>query len=184
MTRNMSDQEYQRFHQSRQVSFANKARPSKFRDWLSQQTRDSGLPSDLKINDFAMEVLQYLAFETVAELVDMCLLVKQDAGKMASDPVHNLTRLHKPLPPTGIVNRTRSGIEDTTLKRKRQQVRPLTLSLIHHSILNHSAITPISLRTYTHTHTYHVLLCLPALLYLPIACTHVSFHSFFSRAID
>lgn len=125
MTRNMTDQEYQRFHQARQVSFVSRTRPSKFRDWLAQQSRDHDpLPADVRINEFAIEVLQYLAFETVAEIVDLCLLVKQDAGKIPGDPVHNLTRVHKPLPPSGIQRRA-VGNEDivaaaAALKRKRQ----------------------------------------------------------------
>lgn len=93
MTRNMTEQEYMRFHQSRQVSFASKSRPNKFREWLSLQcsTRD-WQPDNLRIHDFAIEVLQYLAYETVAEIVDLCLLVKQDSQKHANDPVHNLVR--------------------------------------------------------------------------------------------
>jgi hypothetical protein len=50
------------------------------------------LPADVKINDFAIEVLQYLAYETVAEIVDLCFLVRQDTHKDASDPVVSLMR--------------------------------------------------------------------------------------------
>lgn len=122
MTRNMTDQDYMRFHQSRQVSFVSKSKPNKFREWLSLKARtdDDWLPPHIVINDFAIEVLQYLAYETVAEIVDLCLLVKQDSQKEASDPVHNLVRnIRQP----GVLRRPSSydaTMDESSLKRRRQ----------------------------------------------------------------
>ena len=121
MTRNMTEQEYMRFHQSRQVSFASKSKPNKFRDWLCVRSKD-WLPDHIRIHDFAIEVLQYLAYETVAEIVDLCLLVRQDSLKHANDPVHNLLRNTRQ--PTGVLRRSASydGPMDETpgVKRRRQ----------------------------------------------------------------
>ncbi|RWS14968.1 transcription initiation protein SPT3-like protein [Dinothrombium tinctorium] len=82
MTVNMTESQYLKYFEARQASFANKARPTKFRDWLM---RDNLV--QLKPDAFAIEVLQYLAYETVAEIVDLALLVKQDAERQKLDPV-------------------------------------------------------------------------------------------------
>ncbi|XP_067368680.1 transcription initiation protein SPT3 homolog isoform X2 [Channa argus] len=69
-TRTMDPAQYSEFCESRQLSFAKKA--SKFRDWLDCSSLE------LKPNSIAMEILSYLAYETVAQIVDLSLLVKQE----------------------------------------------------------------------------------------------------------
>ncbi|KAM9847401.1 transcription initiation protein SPT3 homolog isoform 1-T4 [Aulostomus maculatus] len=69
-TRAMDPAQYTEFCESRQLSFAKKA--SKFRDWLDCSSLE------LKPNTIAMEILSYLAYETVAQIVDLSLLVKQE----------------------------------------------------------------------------------------------------------
>lgn len=65
-----------------------KVAPNKFRDWL---LADSGHHFvELRPNTLAIEVLQYLAFETVAQIVDMCLLVKQGHRREPLDAVSAL----------------------------------------------------------------------------------------------
>ncbi|KAH0621805.1 hypothetical protein JD844_023442 [Phrynosoma platyrhinos] len=53
---------------------------SKFRDWLDCSSME------IKPNAVAMEILAYLAYETVAQLVDLALLVKQEMTPKAGDP--------------------------------------------------------------------------------------------------
>ncbi|XP_056419905.1 transcription initiation protein SPT3 homolog isoform X3 [Hyla sarda] len=77
-TRNMDSAQYAEFCESRQLSFSKKA--SKFRDWLDCSSME------IKPNAVAMEILAYLAYETVAQLVDLALLVKQDMSSKTSDP--------------------------------------------------------------------------------------------------
>ncbi|XP_041865477.1 transcription initiation protein SPT3 homolog isoform X2 [Melanotaenia boesemani] len=80
-SQNMDPAQYAEFCESRQLSFAKKA--SKFRDWLDCSSLE------LKPNSIAMEVLSYLAYETVAQIVDLSLLVKQEmTAKM--DPVSHV----------------------------------------------------------------------------------------------
>ncbi|XP_033468910.1 transcription initiation protein SPT3 homolog isoform X2 [Epinephelus lanceolatus] len=69
-TRTMDQAQYSEFCESRQLSFAKKA--SKFRDWLDCSSLE------LKPNSISMEILSYLAYETVAQIVDLSLLVKQE----------------------------------------------------------------------------------------------------------
>ncbi|XP_030011626.1 transcription initiation protein SPT3 homolog [Sphaeramia orbicularis] len=69
-TRTMDQAQYAEFCESRHLSFAKKA--SKFRDWLDCSSLE------LKPNSIAMEILSYLAYETVAQIVDLSLLVKQE----------------------------------------------------------------------------------------------------------
>uniref|UniRef100_G1NN84 Uncharacterized protein n=1 Tax=Meleagris gallopavo TaxID=9103 RepID=G1NN84_MELGA len=96
-TRMMDSVQYAEFCESRQLSFSKKA--SKFRDWLDCSSME------IKPNAVAMEILAYLAYETVAQLVDLALLVKQDMTPKAGDPFshaisatfiqyHNSTEVH------------------------------------------------------------------------------------------
>ncbi|XP_075411130.1 transcription initiation protein SPT3 homolog [Tenrec ecaudatus] len=77
-TRMMDSAQYAEFCESRQLSFSKKA--SKFRDWLDCSSLE------IKPNAVAMEILAYLAYETVAQLVDLALLVRQDMVTKAGDP--------------------------------------------------------------------------------------------------
>ncbi|KAM3606943.1 uncharacterized protein V6R79_026186 [Siganus canaliculatus] len=79
-TRNMDQTQYNEFCESRQLSFAKKA--SKFRDWLDCSSLE------LKPNSVAMEILSYLAYETVAQIVDLSLLVKQEMAAKTNPISH------------------------------------------------------------------------------------------------
>ncbi|XP_027243234.1 transcription initiation protein SPT3 homolog isoform X1 [Cricetulus griseus] len=81
-TRTMDSAQYAEFCESRQLSFCKytSKKASKFRDWL-----DCG-SMEIKPNVIAMEILAYLAYETVAQLVDLALLVRQDMVSKAGDP--------------------------------------------------------------------------------------------------
>lgn len=78
ITRNMDSSQYSDFCESRQLSFSKKA--SKFREWLDCSSLD------VKPNAMSMEILSYLAYETVAQVVDLALLVKQDMTPKTGDP--------------------------------------------------------------------------------------------------
>ncbi|XP_072246663.1 transcription initiation protein SPT3 homolog [Leuresthes tenuis] len=80
-TQNMDQAQYTEFCESRQLSFAKKA--SKFRDWLDCSSLE------LKPNSIAMEILSYLAYETVAQIVDLSLLIKQEM-MAKTDPVSHV----------------------------------------------------------------------------------------------
>uniref|UniRef100_A0A8C5M6R5 Transcription initiation protein SPT3 homolog n=1 Tax=Leptobrachium leishanense TaxID=445787 RepID=A0A8C5M6R5_9ANUR len=83
-TRTMDSAQYAEFCESRQLSFCKKT--SKFRDWLDCSSME------IKPNAVAMEILAYLAYETVAQLVDLALLVKQDMAPKTCDPfTHAIT---------------------------------------------------------------------------------------------
>lgn len=81
----MDQDQYSEFCMARQISFAkNKSyQMHKFRDWLTTFIE----VGDLKLNALALEVLCYLAFEVVAQIVDLCLLVKRDMAVQFDDPL-------------------------------------------------------------------------------------------------
>lgn len=81
LTRNMTHAEYVNFSRARQVSFMSRVKSERFSDWLL------GNKPHIKISVFAFEMIQYLAHETVAQIVDMALLVKQDAERDPHDPL-------------------------------------------------------------------------------------------------
>jgi transcription initiation protein SPT3 len=79
MTRHMDAKQYLQYCEARQASFTPRYKIQKFRDWLL-----SDLAMDVKLNTFALEILGYMAYETVAQIVDMALLVRRDRSA-ASD---------------------------------------------------------------------------------------------------
>lgn len=84
LTRNMSPQEYSNYTKARQVSFISKINVEKFSEWLLTNK------PNIKISIFAFEMIQYLAHETVAQIVDLALLVRQDTERDPSDPLSAL----------------------------------------------------------------------------------------------
>lgn len=85
----MDQQQYLEYSEARRASFARKYRSTKFRDWLLKDNL-----TDIKPNAIAIEIFHYLAYETVAQIVDLALLVKQDAQGNSCDP---FTRLIPPV---------------------------------------------------------------------------------------
>ncbi|EDO33554.1 predicted protein, partial [Nematostella vectensis] len=70
--RTLDHQQYLDFVECRQANFNKKA--GKFKEWL-----DCNSLIDMKPNTPVMEVFSYLAYETVAQVVDLALLVKKDS---------------------------------------------------------------------------------------------------------
>ncbi|XP_017753772.1 PREDICTED: transcription initiation protein SPT3 homolog [Eufriesea mexicana] len=82
MTRSMDEARYLKFSKARNVSFANKSR-HKFSDWIAPE-------NDLIISKHAYTILGYLAYETVAQIIDFALLVRQDQNKIYGDAIDRL----------------------------------------------------------------------------------------------
>ncbi|KAL6262853.1 transcription initiation protein SPT3 homolog [Pogonomyrmex barbatus] len=79
VTRSMDEIHYMKFAKARRVSFANKNR-HKFSDWIC-------LDGDVTLSKQAYTILSYLAYETVAQIVDLAFLVRQDQSKMQGDAI-------------------------------------------------------------------------------------------------
>lgn len=81
-TRNMDPQQYQDFTTARQTNFLPRFKSQRFKDWVL-----SGLSLDPKPNPLAIEVLSCMAFETVAQVVDLALIVRRDMQGVVADPL-------------------------------------------------------------------------------------------------
>ncbi|XP_014207234.1 transcription initiation protein SPT3 homolog [Copidosoma floridanum] len=82
ISRKIDESRYLEFSKARCVSFANKNK-HKFSDWI-------GASGDLTISKAGYTVLGYLAYETVAQIVDLAFLVRQDQNKLQGDPIDRL----------------------------------------------------------------------------------------------
>ncbi|XP_012172556.1 transcription initiation protein SPT3 homolog isoform X1 [Bombus terrestris] len=82
MTRSMDEARYLKFSKARNASFANKNR-HKFSDWIAPD-------SDITVTKQAYIILGYLAYETVAQIIDFTLLVRQDQNKIYGDAIDRL----------------------------------------------------------------------------------------------
>ncbi|XP_050449616.1 transcription initiation protein SPT3 homolog isoform X1 [Cataglyphis hispanica] len=78
-TRSMDEMRYIKYSRARRVSFINKNR-HKFSDWV-------GLDGDITLSKQAYTILSYLAYETVAQIIDFTFLVRQDQNKMHGDAI-------------------------------------------------------------------------------------------------
>lgn len=110
LTRNMSHAEYVIFTKARQVSFVSRVKADRFSEWLL------GNKPETKISVFAFEMIQYLAHETVAQIVDMSLLVKQDVERDPNDPLSVL-----------ITTSTHNKSEKANLNAHCQQPKPFNI---------------------------------------------------------
>ncbi|EFN82796.1 Transcription initiation protein SPT3-like protein [Harpegnathos saltator] len=79
VTRSMDEIRYMKYSKARRVSFANKNR-HKFSDWVCTD-------GDITLSKQAYTILGYLAYETVAQIVDLAFLVRQDQSKIHGDPI-------------------------------------------------------------------------------------------------
>jgi len=87
MSRRLSVQQYLEFTEARAVTFAKGAKgKSKFREWLFSGSRELA-HLDTRVESTAMEIISYLARETVAEIVDLGFLVQQESLARIEDPV-------------------------------------------------------------------------------------------------
>ncbi|KAM6956239.1 transcription initiation protein SPT3 homolog [Aplochiton taeniatus] len=169
-TRTMDQAQYSEFCESRQLSFAKKA--SKFRDWLDCSSLE------VKPNAVAMEILSYLAYETVAQIVDLSLLVKQDMTSKSSPFSHVISanyihysrhaevkkdpdspeatppstpgssQTHKPLP------QGNGSLDSRTRQRKRKRSCPVSSDTPGGGIQPHHIREAIRRYSFTHTVTH------------------------------
>ncbi|KAL0867809.1 hypothetical protein ABMA27_008511 [Loxostege sticticalis] len=82
ITESMTFEKYEAYHKARCTSFrSNNVAKSftKLERWINPT-------KELKISMPALEVLSFLAYETVAEIVDSVFLIRQDAKKKSGDP--------------------------------------------------------------------------------------------------
>lgn len=82
MTRSMDEARYIKFSNARNASFANKHR-HKFNDWICTD-------GDITVSKQGLVVLGYLAYETVAQIIDLAFLVRQDQTKIYGDAIDRL----------------------------------------------------------------------------------------------
>lgn len=80
-SRCLDPKQYLEFCEARQCNFSRKYKSQRFKDWLL-----SGVTLELKPNLHALELFSYLAYETVAQLVDLALMVKQDQAGDVREP--------------------------------------------------------------------------------------------------
>ncbi|XP_046835763.1 transcription initiation protein SPT3 homolog isoform X1 [Vespa crabro] len=82
ITRSMDEARYIKFSNARNASFANKNR-HKFSDWICTD-------GNITISKEGYVILGYLAYETVAQIIDLVFLVRQDQTKIYGDAIDRL----------------------------------------------------------------------------------------------
>ncbi|XP_077538440.1 transcription initiation protein SPT3 homolog [Haemaphysalis longicornis] len=78
----MDRAQYMDYCSARASSFCRKNKVARFKEWLLQD-----IQSESRLSPSAVEVFNYMAFETVAQIVDLCLLIKKERKDDPSDPM-------------------------------------------------------------------------------------------------
>lgn len=74
------------FEKARQSAFiSSQPTVARFLDWMCQASPDSA-ETIAKLKSFSVEILVYLAKETVAQMVDVALLLRRDVNMCPADP--------------------------------------------------------------------------------------------------
>lgn len=82
MSKNLDEARYIDYSKARNVSFVNRHR-HKFSDWI--------IPNgEVSISKQGLVILSYFAYETVAQIVDLAFLVRQDQNKIYGDALDRL----------------------------------------------------------------------------------------------
>ncbi|KAK8765456.1 hypothetical protein V5799_031938 [Amblyomma americanum] len=81
-TKTMDQAQYVEYCNARASSFCRRNKVGRFREWLLKD-----IDSDVKPAPSVLDVFSYLAYETVATIVDLSLLVKKEATHNPSDPL-------------------------------------------------------------------------------------------------
>lgn len=84
-SRALDEARYFEFVNARRASFVSVKSAPKFREWLRIKPDDNSEAP--KILNAAYDLLGYMAYETVAQLVDLALLVRQDKQLRACEPL-------------------------------------------------------------------------------------------------
>ncbi|KAK3098025.1 hypothetical protein FSP39_015448 [Pinctada imbricata] len=76
----MDANQYMEFSNARRVSLGKRYRSQRFREWLLH-----GVNVDIKPSQQSIEIFSYMAYETIAQIVDFALIVKQDLRAISGD---------------------------------------------------------------------------------------------------
>ncbi|XP_015520416.1 transcription initiation protein SPT3 homolog [Neodiprion pinetum] len=87
VTRKMDEIQYVEYSKARHASFTNNKQRHKFSDWVCPD-------DDVKISKQGYQILSYLAYETVAQIIDLALVVRQDQSKIHGDAIERLKLNH------------------------------------------------------------------------------------------
>lgn len=81
-TRCMDQAQYIEYASARASSFCRKNKVGRFREWLMKD-----IQSESRLSHSVLEVFNYMAYETVAQIVDLALLIKKERRCDPSDPM-------------------------------------------------------------------------------------------------
>lgn len=137
MSELLDAKQYESFIKSRQVSFCHEnsyVMKTKFRSWLN-------IPVDVKLSNKVMTILSYLAHETIATLMDFCILTRLNSTNRPTEPFTRVTS-------TGTSYNMLHLCPEVTQGRGGDGTRPITFQEIQEAMRRHSFCATRNLGTY------------------------------------
>ncbi|XP_033220470.1 transcription initiation protein SPT3 homolog isoform X2 [Belonocnema kinseyi] len=86
VSKNLDEAQYIQYSKARNVSFVNRHR-HKFSDWVVPD-------GDVIVSKQGYVILSYLAYETVAQIIDLAFLIRENQNKIYSDAVDRMNLNH------------------------------------------------------------------------------------------
>lgn len=84
ISQSLTLEKYETYHKARRVSFYSRMNNYvKLKQWICPA-------NDVTVSNQSMDLLAYVAYETVAQIMDLCFLVRQDFKSESSDPFAKL----------------------------------------------------------------------------------------------
>ncbi|XP_023341029.1 transcription initiation protein SPT3 homolog [Eurytemora carolleeae] len=85
ITKNLDERKYLDFCKARRVSFR-----GKYSQWFQSSLQDVVDTLDIKLEKLTNDVICYLAYETLGQLIELCLVVRRDSSFNSVDKLNRL----------------------------------------------------------------------------------------------
>lgn len=124
----LNDQQYQDYHVARRASFLcrnNNVMKSRMRSWLS-------VPNDVRLTPTCLDILSFLAHETIATLVDYCILSRLNSSNRLTEPYSRLT--------STIAHNVMHLCPEVSQGRAQDGVKPITVQEINEAMRRHNTM--------------------------------------------
>lgn len=130
MTRNMDQKRYLEFCKSRNVSFK-----GKYSQWFQNALQQVVDTLDIKLEKLTNDVICYLAYETLGQLIELCLVVRRDCSANPSDSLSRLQPIQAVNPAYPSISLpTREKLPHTTPKKSNFSGTPITPAEVREAV--------------------------------------------------
>ncbi|XP_067950968.1 transcription initiation protein SPT3 homolog isoform X2 [Watersipora subatra] len=140
MSRTMSEDQYMKFHEARQINLGKRLKSPKVREYLF-----GDIEQQYKISPVCLEVVAYCMHETIAEIVDLAIMIRIETSA-TTDPLDRLKPLQNPVNPDWLAQRMTLTNDLTALSLLSSLNAAQNFGQPSDSMASYNAISPSDIR--------------------------------------